>query len=643
MQRLRKMPLLSGVEFPFVWTDQAHRKMASKLAAYVDDEFYLKTNPDVRNAGVDPALHYVKYGWREGRDPSPSFSTQAYLEAHPNLQIEEVNPLLHFVEKGQFRTALTESDGTEGDASASTTTSQRVSSEIDVVKHEMDAEFYRSSYGIPAEVDVAEHYCLHGWRAGHDPSPKFSTSHYLTTNLDIRDSGVNPFWHYLIAGRAEGRSPKHLGGWRYDVLARQKPLNKKREEWVRREPPPRLSNASMLAQRISEARLGDDLVVSVGHDDYRKTPGGVQLCIALEAKRAREAQMDYLSLAPWQSLPTLSQEGGDPIVSVVLNSQLLGHARMSQVIECASLLGSVRSHLTVHHLMGHNPEQLLVLTQALGLTEVFFWVHDNFTLCTSYALQRNDIAFCNAPAPGSNACTICVYGAERARQFPRISALFDALDVHLVAPSKVALDFWRSRSPLTPASTTVQPHVRLRRRKAVNAISPAEACRIAFVGFPAPHKGWPVFERLLYELRHDKRYEFWMFGSEAPPPGVRQVQVHCTAETPRAMQEALREHKIDLVLHWATCRETFSFSTFEAMAAGAFVITNKGSGNVAAVVQRQKAGLVLEDEAALTELLRTDGLLGLTRQARARRAEQAITLSYSNVTLDFLEAERASP
>ncbi|MEO1538187.1 MAG: hypothetical protein AAFR73_10695 [Pseudomonadota bacterium] len=629
MQRLRRLPLSSVTEYAASWMDQTHRKLASQIAQYVDDGYYLQTYPDVKRAGLDPALHYVKYGWREGRDPSPTFSTDVYLAEHPELLQGDINPLQHFVE-----------DGGAGPvpASAGAAPAQEPSStaECQLVAPEMDARFYRATYGLAESIDVAAHYCTQGWRLGHDPSPAFSTSYYLTANLDIRESGVNPFWHFLVAGRAEGRSPKHLGGWRYDVLSRLKPLQARKDEWLRREPPPKLLSVQALTARWQTACRAKAVLISIGHDDYRRTPGGVQLCIALEARRAASAKMDYVSLTPWQSLPTFAEEDADPILSVVINAELLGHARMSQLVAAADGLQLRSPRMAIHHLMGHSPEALLEFARKAKLSEAYFWLHDNFSLCPNYALQRNDVLFCNAPDQSSNACAICVYGAERRSHVPRMRRLFAGLDMHVVAPSKGALDFWLARNDLVTASTAVQPHLRLRRRKVARAAAAPGLCRIAFVGYPAPHKGWPVFESLRNTLRFDERYEFWLFSSEDVASDVQRVPVHCTAEAPTAMIEALRAHQIDIVLHWASCRETFSFSTFEALAAGAAVVANAGSGNVAAVVQRQRGGVVLPDQAALMELARADGLLTLADEARTRRAAQVVTVSYSGMTLDRL-------
>ena len=39
----------------------------SNLPRGFDDGIYLKLNPDVKEAGEDPALHFLKYGLQEGR------------------------------------------------------------------------------------------------------------------------------------------------------------------------------------------------------------------------------------------------------------------------------------------------------------------------------------------------------------------------------------------------------------------------------------------------------------------------------------------------------------------------------------------------------------------------------------------------
>lgn len=66
-----------------------------------DREWYLKNNPDVAEAGIDPVRHYLLYGGIEGRAPGPKFDSEWYLAQNPDVAEAVENPLLHFIEHGR--------------------------------------------------------------------------------------------------------------------------------------------------------------------------------------------------------------------------------------------------------------------------------------------------------------------------------------------------------------------------------------------------------------------------------------------------------------------------------------------------------------------------------------------------------------
>jgi hypothetical protein len=74
---------------------------AIRNSLFFNSAHYLKTNPDVRAAGLDAALHYLVHGGREGRDPGPFFSTKAYLARYPDVAEADVNALLHYETRGR--------------------------------------------------------------------------------------------------------------------------------------------------------------------------------------------------------------------------------------------------------------------------------------------------------------------------------------------------------------------------------------------------------------------------------------------------------------------------------------------------------------------------------------------------------------
>lgn len=78
-----------------------HSKKLLSDSGLFDVEHYLQHNSDVRNAGLDPIEHYLRFGGLEGRNPSADFDGKWYLANNPDLLSAKVNPLLHFVKFGK--------------------------------------------------------------------------------------------------------------------------------------------------------------------------------------------------------------------------------------------------------------------------------------------------------------------------------------------------------------------------------------------------------------------------------------------------------------------------------------------------------------------------------------------------------------
>ena len=66
-----------------------------------DPDFYCLQYPDVRRADVNPLWHFVSVGWKEGRNPSPSFFSDSYLSANKDVKKSGQNPLVHFLRFGK--------------------------------------------------------------------------------------------------------------------------------------------------------------------------------------------------------------------------------------------------------------------------------------------------------------------------------------------------------------------------------------------------------------------------------------------------------------------------------------------------------------------------------------------------------------
>lgn len=70
-------------------------------SALFDAGWYLVINPDIANANINPAVHYLQLGAFEGRDPGPDFRSEWYLNTYPDVRKANMNPLVHYLKYGR--------------------------------------------------------------------------------------------------------------------------------------------------------------------------------------------------------------------------------------------------------------------------------------------------------------------------------------------------------------------------------------------------------------------------------------------------------------------------------------------------------------------------------------------------------------
>jgi GT2 family glycosyltransferase len=151
-----------------------------------DAKFYRATYRDVREAGADPLVHFLRAGAREGRMPNPLFDTVFYLRTYPEVAETGINPLVHYIDHG----------AREGRN-----------------PHPLfNTAYYLNQYPdvASAGLNPLEHYLARGAREGCKPNPLFDTAYYLRENPDVAASGSNPLYHFFTQGAAEGRRPNRL-------------------------------------------------------------------------------------------------------------------------------------------------------------------------------------------------------------------------------------------------------------------------------------------------------------------------------------------------------------------------------------------------------------------------------------------------
>jgi glycosyltransferase involved in cell wall biosynthesis len=606
-----------------------------RLRPHLDIEFYSAQLDNAEAVGLDLTAHFAFRGWREGKSPNSSFDVRAWLSEHPAAMQFAVNPLLiHLeVEKGNFQLELMSEpddfdspplipqcadnsiDAESPDLQASDAPQAPTGDgdQLNLVRPAFDAAYYLACYPDVAEagIDPLLHFFHTGWREGRNPSLQFDTKYYLQVNADVRDAGLNPLWHFLTSGRAEGRLTQRPGGYRRQIIdAAIEPAKRPVPAVIPKE---KLLGRSTLARKLAAGlKRRKGMIVSLSHDCYIRVIGGTQIFIADEQSRFNKLDYAYVHISPQIARLMLVERNRDFLVRIVVDGVFLGLASISTLNHALKTIRAgkrrPRSLMVVHSILGFHVPDVIGLCAALKPERRVFWIHDFSSVCEGFNLLRNDAQFCGGPPETSFGCRICVYGKSRPKHRAAMRSLFEACRFDVVSPSSFALDLWLKTADLPRNSATVHPHWKLiagkatRKKRRRNARK--DRITVAFVGFPSPNKGWPLFSEIVQRLNNDPRYQFYHFAAKGTSslPHVKFVRTEVTPKDRFATSRLLAEAGIDLVV-LLSLSETFSFVAHEAIAAGATIVCLADSGNVAALVQELQCGHVFADAASLIEFL----------------------------------------
>ena len=163
------------------------RKPCSEIM-FFDSRYYLSEYKDVAASGLDPFLHFMENGWKEGRNPSADFNTLYYRDRH--LDGRPVNPLSHYVREG-IKAGLRTKPRDEQDF-------------IDVQMPVVLPFFDPTGYFAQVEGDGTEpllHYLRRGWRENVAIRTEVDLDSYAAHLDHVKRLGVSPLYHHASQKR----------------------------------------------------------------------------------------------------------------------------------------------------------------------------------------------------------------------------------------------------------------------------------------------------------------------------------------------------------------------------------------------------------------------------------------------------------
>lgn len=170
-----------------------------KKSNYFDAKWYLATYKDIKKSNIDPAVHYLKYGWKEMRDPSPLFSTSQYLHANLDVKKANINPLVHFEKYGKKEKRKLFLNSTSNIIRKTDDTTYNTIKNSYIYDSEWFYRYYNKTIDEYGLSNNDNNY-------SYNPSPIFYTNEYLLLHLDVALLNINPILHYEYNGKYEHRA-----------------------------------------------------------------------------------------------------------------------------------------------------------------------------------------------------------------------------------------------------------------------------------------------------------------------------------------------------------------------------------------------------------------------------------------------------
>ena len=359
-----------------------------------------------------------------------------------------------------------------------------------------------------------------------------------------------------------------------------------------------------LERKIRSVAKKGATVIAFAHDNFTENLGGIQTVMNLENNVISGTSGNYWSLNPVESVNSYTFS---PLLDLLHNGEKVGQIESRNIGQFFKILEDIAGKqnksmlIVLHSLLGHDPEKVADALKGLEIGEIYFYLHDFYSICPSVKLLRNDLEFCHGPKMTSTACKVCIYGNARPVHVRRIDSILNLPGIKLLAPSESTHDIWSASSELG-MKADLMPHLRLTPtasgREKINSKP-----KIAFIGHPVKGKGWESFVILSKLL--DETNEFWVFSQHDPRvSGITFRLLTNGSGKIHHTRDLLIESEIDYAFIFPNWPETYSLVTAEAISAAVFVLTNSNSGNVAALVREFNSGAVFEDLESVVEFLK---------------------------------------
>ncbi|MDR0913024.1 MAG: glycosyltransferase [Methanobrevibacter sp.] len=165
---------------------------------YFNEKFYTK-NYNIK--GTDPIIHYLYYGYKEGKKPSNTFNTSYYLKKYEDIKKSGMNPLVHYIKygekEGRFKNKIVENNFNK---CKNALIANKLFNPEDYLKKYPEVKKFKFNRFIKTPLD---YFLKFGLKEGHILN-NFDKKYYLNKYPSVKKMGINPMIHYITYGANVG-------------------------------------------------------------------------------------------------------------------------------------------------------------------------------------------------------------------------------------------------------------------------------------------------------------------------------------------------------------------------------------------------------------------------------------------------------
>jgi len=524
--------------------------------------------------------HYVCFGAPRNYSPCHDFSPVYYLEKYQDVRKACIEPFSHFLQHGKV----------EGRNSAPLVVLP-FSDDVDEYHHNSDKQLsgpdrFNINLLKRQGVESFEEYLQRDGAKGDAfsmlrPVSWFEPIQYYALNPDVRDARIDAYSHFLATGYDEGRSHSFPLLRSVDHIMSLDSLASRKEKWqsFAKSKPVLVDYLDEIVERIRNKIVNQDIQVFICSDDPLANVGGVQRVIKEKVAVSDDNKNICLLVIPLFPSPT--HETGSTFLELKINHERIGIIDSNALVDFIGIIESYAKQfeIEIHGILGVDLNTVCELINAYSGVSKFI-VHDFTLLCGNPALTWNQLEWCDAPETASDRCSTCIYGEERLRSESLRKNLIEKIGssgVDVLVPSVFAKNYVKAKIGL---NSKVVPHGEIKftgsRRRT------KETIKVAFVGLPVVAKGWNEFVEFYLTNCHDERIEFLHIGSIQSQFDYIPFAEFSDLKS-NELSGFLVDQNVDFVFLFPRGSETFSFVTFESIAAGCYLLSDCVSAQITQV------------------------------------------------------------